>query len=72
MRLFIALMPVLFLAASAAGCGSKIPADSNLPPGVIKNPVCPDPEAIKKRKQMLIDPSKQGGPSRLGGKHSKR
>lgn len=56
MRLFIYLMLLLLLTASAAGCGSKAPAGSNPPPGVIKNPVRPDPQAIKSRKQMLIQP----------------
>jgi hypothetical protein len=69
MRYFILLLPLVFLAASAAGCGSKIPAGSNPPPGVIKNPVRPDAEAIKRRKQMLIQPQNGGNPSRLEGKH---
>jgi hypothetical protein len=55
MRPFIHLMPVLFLAASAVGCSSKLPADSVPPPGVIKNPHNPDPGAIQIRKQMLIE-----------------
>jgi hypothetical protein len=68
MRLFISLLPLVFLAASAAGCGSKIPADSNPPPGVIKNLVRPDPDAIKKRKLTLIAPQTAGDPSRFEGK----
>jgi predicted small lipoprotein YifL len=68
MRLFIYLMLLLPLIASAAGCGSKAPADSDLPPGVIKNPVRPDPDAIKRRKQMLIQPQNGGNPSRLESK----
>jgi predicted small lipoprotein YifL len=69
MRLFIIyLMLLLLLTASAAGCGSKAPADSNPPPGVIKNPVRPDPEIIRKRKLMLIDLHKGRAPSRINGK----
>jgi predicted small lipoprotein YifL len=56
MRPFIHLLFLLFLAASAAGCGSKSPAKADLPPGTIENPVRPDPAAIQNRKQMLIDP----------------
>jgi predicted small lipoprotein YifL len=68
MRLFLLLMPLLLLAASATGCGSKSPAASDPPPGVIANPNRPDVEAIKKRKQMLIDPRKGGAPAPSDGK----
>jgi len=68
MRLFFYLVPFLLLATGAAGCGSKVPADSNPPPGVFKNPISPDPEAIKRRKGMLIDPQKKVAPSQIEGK----
>jgi hypothetical protein len=68
MRLFIYLMLLLLLTASAAGCGSKAPADSNPPPGVIKNPIRPNPEIIRKRKLMLIDPQMGGNPPRFENK----
>lgn len=68
MRPFVLLLPLLFLAASAAGCGSKIPADSVPPPGVIENPVRPTPEAMQRRKQLLIDPRRRSTPVRFDGK----
>lgn len=68
MRLVFLLLPLLLSIASAAGCGSKSPADSNPPPGVIKNPVRPDPEAIRQRKLRLIDPRKADAPARFEGK----
>lgn len=68
MRPFLYLLFLLFLAASAAGCGSKAPAGPNPPPGVIENPVRPNPDAIKQRKLMLIEPHKSGAPSRFEGK----
>lgn len=68
MRPYLFLLPLLLLAASAAGCGSKVPAGSHPPPGVIENPIRPDPEAIQKRKQMLIDPRSRGVPIRSGSK----
>ena len=68
MRLFLHVMPFLLLASSAIGCASKSPADSNPPPGVIPNPNRPDPDAIKSRKQILIDPRNSAPPSRSDGK----
>lgn len=68
MRLFLHMTLLVLSAASAAGCGSKSPANSFPPPGVIKNPHNPDPRAIKTRKQMLIDPRKGGSPARFDGK----
>lgn len=65
MRPFVLLLPVLLLAASAAGCGSKVP---NPPPGLIVNPVRPDPDAIQRRKQMLIDPRRPSAPNPFEGK----
>ena len=67
MRLFLPLTSLLLLVASVTGCDSKSPADSNPPPGVIENPNRPDPEAIKRRKPMLIDPRKEGAPTRSDG-----
>ena len=64
MRLLLILVPILLLAASTAGCGSKAPTGSHFPAGVIENPVCPDPEAIKSRKRNLIDPRPEAAPSR--------
>lgn len=68
MRRFFHLVPFLLLAAGAAGCGSKAPADSNPPPGVFKNPVRPDREAIRERKLRLIDPRRRDGSSAIEGK----
>jgi hypothetical protein len=65
MRLFLPLLPFLLLAVAAVGCGSKSPAESDLPPGVHVNPNRPDPEAIKKRKQRLLEPQMGGAPSRF-------
>jgi ABC-type glycerol-3-phosphate transport system substrate-binding protein len=69
MRIFMLLMALLLLAAGAAGCASKAPADSDLPTGVIRNPVRPDPEAIKKRKLMLIAPQQADAPPPSEGNH---
>ncbi len=68
MRPFLFLLPLLLWVASAAGCGSKVPAGSHPPPGMIENPVRPDPEAIQRRKQMLIDPRNRVVPIRSEGK----
>lgn len=64
MLLFLRLMLLLFLASGVTGCASKSPADSEPPPGVIHNPNRPNPEAIRHRKQILIDPRMGGTPSR--------
>jgi hypothetical protein len=56
MRLFLTLTPLLLLAASAVGCGSRSGAKPNPPPDVIENPNRPDPGAIQRRKRVLIDP----------------
>jgi|GEM_PF-5448177 len=68
MRCFLSLILLWLLAASMTGCGSQSSADPNPPPGVTKNPVCPDPEAIQKRKLRLINPQKGKIPPRLGSK----
>ncbi|HEY7326357.1 MAG TPA: hypothetical protein VH592_01865 [Gemmataceae bacterium] len=68
MRRLIHLIPLLVLTASTAGCGSQVPADSSPPPGVVKNPVHPDPQAIQRRKLIAIDPQKGDAPSRIDGK----
>ena len=65
---FLQLLLLLFLAASVMGCASKSPADSEPPPGVIHNPNRPDPDTIKHRKQILIDPRMGGNSSRSEGK----
>jgi hypothetical protein len=65
MRLVLLLVPFLLLAAGAAGCASKSPAESDLPPGVSANPNPPDPEAIRRRKQTLLEPPLGGAPSRF-------
>lgn len=56
MRCLLYLLALLLLAANMTGCASKSPANANTPPGVTANPNRPDPEAIKSRKPMLIDP----------------
>ena len=68
MRPFLYVLPLLLWVVSATGCGSKAPAGSNPPPGVIENPVRPDPEAIKMRKPLLIEPHNPAAPSRIQGK----
>jgi hypothetical protein len=68
MRPFLFLMPLLLWAASTTGCGSKVPAGSHPPLGVIENPVRPDPEAIQQRKRMLIAPRNRVVPTRSEGK----
>lgn len=68
MRPFLILMPLLLWAASTTGCGSKVPAGSHPPPGVIENPVRPNPGAIQQRKRMMIDPRPGGARPRLEGK----
>ncbi|HTU23048.1 MAG TPA: hypothetical protein VMG10_33745 [Gemmataceae bacterium] len=69
MRLFLLVTFVLVLAAGVPGCASKSPADSNPPPGVIQNPNPPNPDAIKRRKPMLIDPRRSGSLSRFNRQH---
>jgi hypothetical protein len=66
MYVFLRLMAFLLLAAGAAGCGSKSSAESDPPPGVRANPNRPDPEAIRRRKQMLLDSTREDAPSRSG------
>lgn len=56
MRCLLYLLPFLLLAANGTGCASKSPANANPPPGVTTNPNRPNPQAIKNRKPMLIDP----------------
>lgn len=68
MRLFIRLAPFLLLAAAAAGCSWTSPAGPHPPPGVIENPARPDPEAIKRRKLMLIEPGNRAVPTRFEDK----
>lgn len=68
MRPFLILIPLLLWAVSTTGCGSKVPAGSQPPPGVIENRVRPNPEAIQQRKRMLIDPRNRVVPTRSDGK----
>lgn len=68
MRRFLLVMALLVPAVSATGCGSKSPADFK-PAGVVENPNRPNPEAIKMRKPMLVDPRKGGVPLNSRGKH---